>query len=396
MSVDSQSIKEINDAFRERAIGLGLASFWESIGMESTCVCYIVVHRSDVQVIIPQYSATLGFPGEIGVPLNGNHVSIVQYASEQDNNFRVVSKTIAGLIREALTNDQRLFHENNLDHHTGKKEQSSIWNVDDMLVDNPICYLHNAPEPSIHFIERESVTVDNLYGKLSNHRRIVITGLPGIGKTELVRQVIEKAIEEKKYKGIFWVSVATETTFHAEIYALACSLGVLEDPTMNIDTVRKRLIGELNKQDNWLMVLDNVENVSSIKDFLLEKRGVRHVMITSRYSTADRIINGHVIQLEIMTESESNMLFMKEYYPEDDVEDRVNERFSVITQLVKELGCLPLAIIQAAAYLRETQAEISEYIGIYKKMRKSIWDFKQWKMSIIYLLLRSWRFPSRS
>ena len=40
MSPDSQSIKDINDAFGERAKRLGLASFWESTGMESAGVCH--------------------------------------------------------------------------------------------------------------------------------------------------------------------------------------------------------------------------------------------------------------------------------------------------------------------------------------------------------------------
>ena len=51
---------------------------------------------------MPEGSATLGFPGEIRVPLNGNHFTIVKFSSEQDNNFRVVSETIAALIRHVL------------------------------------------------------------------------------------------------------------------------------------------------------------------------------------------------------------------------------------------------------------------------------------------------------
>lgn len=37
---------------------------------------------------------------------------------------------------------------------------------------------------------------------------------------------------------------------------------------------------------------------------------------------------------------------------------------------------MPLAIIQAAAYLRETQEDISSYIEIYRRSWNSIWDWK--------------------
>lgn len=55
---------------------------------------------------MPEVSATLGFPREIRVPLSGNHFSIVKYSSEDDNNFRIVSMTIARLIKDALTKYQ--------------------------------------------------------------------------------------------------------------------------------------------------------------------------------------------------------------------------------------------------------------------------------------------------
>src|SRR5215471_9800497 len=37
---DSQSIKEINDEFADRSKGVEIASFWESMGMESAGVCF--------------------------------------------------------------------------------------------------------------------------------------------------------------------------------------------------------------------------------------------------------------------------------------------------------------------------------------------------------------------
>ena len=41
----------------------------------------------------------LGIAGEIKVPLNGDHSTIVKYASENDNEFQVVSGTIANVVR---------------------------------------------------------------------------------------------------------------------------------------------------------------------------------------------------------------------------------------------------------------------------------------------------------
>ena len=59
-----------------------------------------------MEIVVPEYSATLGLPGEIRVPLDGNHSTIVKYASEEDNNFRRVSRNIAGLIRASRTKEE--------------------------------------------------------------------------------------------------------------------------------------------------------------------------------------------------------------------------------------------------------------------------------------------------
>ena len=42
----------------------------------------------------------LGIAGEVKVPLNGDHSTIVKYASENDNEFEVVSRTIANVVRD--------------------------------------------------------------------------------------------------------------------------------------------------------------------------------------------------------------------------------------------------------------------------------------------------------
>jgi hypothetical protein len=51
--------------------------------------------------VVPESSATLGFVGEVRVSLNGDHSGIVKYVSEEDNNYRVVSRTLANLVRGA-------------------------------------------------------------------------------------------------------------------------------------------------------------------------------------------------------------------------------------------------------------------------------------------------------
>lgn len=58
------------------------------------------------QVIVPKYSAILGFPGERASALNGNHLEIAKYSSKADDNFVRVSENIARLIQNIVTAQQ--------------------------------------------------------------------------------------------------------------------------------------------------------------------------------------------------------------------------------------------------------------------------------------------------
>ena len=159
------------------------------------------------------------------------------------------------------------------------------------------------------------------------------------------------------------------------MYDLARRLNILDDPSVNAETACQRVIEELTKQDHWLMVLDNVDDAALISRFLPAQRDTRHVLITTRYNEADFIINGFAIPLEIMTESEAGTLFANMYCSDNQLERDEKYRFAVI-QLITELGFLPLAIIQAAAYLRQSQEDILNYVRMYRETRKAIWDFK--------------------
>jgi tetratricopeptide (TPR) repeat protein len=251
--------------------------------------------------------------------------------------------------------------------------------TDSNVVNAPLLVLQQAPEPSVRFVERDSISCDDVLAKLDKRHRVVISGLPGVGKSELVTQVVEKAImaTTKTYKGVFWLSSASDAILQSGIYEMARELKLLPDGSPPIEKVRRVVLNELNKEDHWLMVLDNVDDVDLIKNILPVQRGTRHVLITTRYGEAHSAINGDLIQLDSVTKDEAAWLF-KRVHTEDKSRVGTNEAESTATimQLVEELGCLPLAIIQAAAYLRETQDNIANYLEIWNGARTVLQAWK--------------------
>jgi hypothetical protein len=56
--------------------------------------------------VVPESSATLGYPREDTIPLNGDHSTIVKYQSDTDNNYKVVSETLSLMLQDAKKNLQ--------------------------------------------------------------------------------------------------------------------------------------------------------------------------------------------------------------------------------------------------------------------------------------------------
>jgi len=51
-------------------------------------------------MVVPEYSATLEYPREIRVGLNGNHLTIAKYSSKRQTNFVNVVTTLHKLVTE--------------------------------------------------------------------------------------------------------------------------------------------------------------------------------------------------------------------------------------------------------------------------------------------------------
>jgi hypothetical protein len=51
-------------------------------------------------MVVPEYSATLGFPDEDRVALNGDHLTIAKYSSKRDPNFVKIATRLHRLVAE--------------------------------------------------------------------------------------------------------------------------------------------------------------------------------------------------------------------------------------------------------------------------------------------------------
>ena len=221
-----------------------------------------------------------------------------------------------------------------------------------------------------HFTSRDEL-LDELYVRLCETKskqykhRMALYGLGGVGKTQTAIEYVYR--NENIYEGIFWVSAVDEVALLSGFQEIAnrtrCVTGA---KNLKSTDVAKRVLLWLQQQASWLMIFDNLDDVSIIKDYLPDVGAGRHTLITTRNPNVISIpAQGLEVGL-LDVHSASELLCTRSGVTIDSTVE------SDAVAIVTALGFLPLAIEQAAAYIREASKDISTFLETYQQHRPEL------------------------
>ncbi|CAI6226945.1 unnamed protein product [Periconia digitata] len=247
-------------------------------------------------------------------------------------------------------------------------------------------FAHSSLEPVKAFVARDALH-DQIHTQLNSHAAeastttLVVWGLGGAGKTQLVLDYVQR--HRTEYKATFWIEVASKESLERDfinlyrmLFGLATSAGT---ETISIDDavtgVKSWFSG---RQGPWLMVFDGADaiedskahNFVNIKHFIPDVASL-HVIMTSRSSTAANMTRMDGVQVGEMEGAQAVELFYRyTRLPRDNV--KTHEE---VKEIVKELGCLALAVTLAGAYVGTTprlQSNVKAYRPEYRQRRREL------------------------
>ena len=193
-----------------------------------------------------------------------------------------------------------------------------------------------------------------------NHR-ITLYGLGGVGKTQTALEYAYRHREDYAY--VFWISGVDRgelfSGFHgiAKIVRCALSFTRLED-------IAESVLHWLRVNENWLLIIDNLEDVAVISGYLPESNGSGHTIITT--SKTDNIPATELEVSEMDHDTAVSFLLKRIHVTAPSEEIRMEAE-----KIVEVLGRLPLAIEQAADYIK-TSDNISEFLLIFERSRRQL------------------------
>jgi tetratricopeptide (TPR) repeat protein len=192
----------------------------------------------------------------------------------------------------------------------------------------------------------------------------VLCGLGGIGKT---RAAVEYAWRcGGRYHSIFLVGAVTPDSLRGGLAELADSRRLdLRLGAAGEDERIAAVLGWLERHPGWLLICDSVDTVEAQQELrqLLPLSG-GHLLLTSRLATWPAEFRRR--QLEILDRRDSVALLLAA------TGAQASDDSALAGQLAEQLGDLPLALEQAAAYIGARGAGFASYLEDWRTDRESI------------------------
>jgi hypothetical protein len=175
---------------------------------------------------------------------------------------------------------------------------------------------------------------------------VVLHAMSGMGKTQIAIEFVHALGD---FDTVWWIHANQSAAIAQDLSDLAQELRL---PEVADQTELRRLLWErLRTLDRWLLVYDNAESEEKLRD-LLPPAGDGSILITSQSPNWSALARRR-IALEHMSQDDAVALLRRRLPARED---------QALAQIAEQLGWLPLALEQAASYMRGTQCPPGRYL----------------------------------
>ena len=218
--------------------------------------------------------------------------------------------------------------------------------------------------------EEEIQKIDKALSDGSSPRYAVLQGMGGQGKSQVALEYCHRK-RNSPYSAIFWVDATTESSAKGSFQSISECIKAETDYLSNIDARVAFVLRMFTSWTvQWLMVFDNYDNPNTflnIRDFFPQsERGA--ILVTSRHPDSNALVlsqSNHFLELSGLDKSAAVTLLIQQSQTNEVISEDAKE-------IVGRLGCHPLAITQAGAYIRKRKLPLCEFMDHYKRRKKMI------------------------
>ncbi|MCJ1438195.1 hypothetical protein MMC27_007582 [Xylographa pallens] len=292
--------------------------------------------------IVPRHSAKLD--AYTNVSIHANHMEMTKFDSLEDPGFRLVSN------------------------------QLQRWVNEFGLIEGDISTIPYPQNPL--FVGRQDIfqKIEEIF-KPELNRQLALYGLGGVGKTETLLEYAYRYRQRAQLRPVFWVSATSSSRFRDTYRGIAEKLKLLNGDNGRETDVLQLVKNALEKKDSgeWLMIIDNVEETSILFDTpsdveknlfnYIPESPSGHVLFSTRSRLDAEKLARKTLWIGELSDAESKQLLRNTVGDLSAADAADND----CTELLDELEHLPLAIVQAASYMKIKGWSVARYLALYRE-----------------------------
>ncbi|USP81615.1 TPR-like protein [Curvularia clavata] len=239
----------------------------------------------------------------------------------------------------------------------------------------PSCFVPFRRDPD--FIDRGTLLDQIRQRCAAPASRIALVGLGGVGKSQLAIEYCYRTAKQSPDTWVFWAHASNTARLEQSFREIADQIKARgrKDPQVDVFKLVHDWLRDV-RNGQWLLVLDNADDPgvlsptdgsSGLQQHLSRYLpSSRHgaVLVTSRTKRAAMQIveDIDIISIEPMHDTAAHILLRKKL-------EGVDEKDDNIAELATTLDYMPLALVQAAAYIRERapRCSVKQYLEEYQQ-----------------------------
>ncbi|KAL4766676.1 P-loop containing nucleoside triphosphate hydrolase protein [Aspergillus nidulans var. acristatus] len=227
-----------------------------------------------------------------------------------------------------------------------------------------------------HFVGRqeEIQKIEDLISAPDGPKKLAITGLGGVGKTQLALELAYRIRDRETECSIFWIPCTSHESVEQTCMTIAQMLGIQDVEPAEVKERLKIYLTQTNKK--WILIFDNADDMDMwvkggtatppLKGIIPQTEN-GHVIFTSRNrQLALNLASPNVLSIPDVDQRTAREIFRKLLIRKDLLEDN-----HVTSVLLEQLAFLPLAISQAAAYINKNSISLARYMSLLGEHEES-------------------------
>jgi len=204
-------------------------------------------------------------------------------------------------------------------------------------------------------------------------------GLGGIGKSRLALEIAHRIKSTRPTCSVFWIQATDVSTFETDCRQIGKLLQIpgLEDDKADIKSLVKQHLSH-ESAGEWLLVLDSADDAqvwcrdekrttSTLSEYLPRSRAGSILVTTRTRGVATSIAGKNVMELQRM-EKDKALQMLQDLLLNPEILDDVD----ATSKLLEELTFLPLAIVQAAAFINRNDETIENYLRLLNDSEENV------------------------